>query len=471
MWRSFLAKDDGPLVGNKHQHVSKQLQQQSPKRKAEAPSTSAHPVVASSGPPPQTAYTHKVALASPVIPVAKSQQHQQESNITPAVHIFHPTVVGSFAPLIEAAEVEKPGVIGSELDQPDTTIQSDVVFPGQHYTENTTNIPQTELFNGVDIPQKEASLEEPAFLSEVPKNPCHATVTPVIHDEDDYADMPPGSIAKESPSLTIMIDDANTTLSGAPVDKFTSPSKYHRFDFLSDAQVPLPVLEEQSTKRRIEFNTRIYDLECNVASLTSQLMNEQMDLDLSLFNHAHVHTCQPLHRLMERMHSRLLQSPAQSQLQSIMRRLRTLESTHAQHVHVELVDARRDELHSAMQELTHNTMPSVKLECHKADKRESGLMRRFESMAGTAARRYQEESSARKAGLVYLQSLLDNQGDMDERCAKDFLRVIKELREQVAVERENRIMHDKSVSMDVEMNCAAMRRALLEAADDSHSGI
>jgi hypothetical protein len=458
MWRSFLAKDDGLILGNK--------QQQPPKRKAEAPSPSPPPVVALSGPPPRAVYIHKAALAlSPVIPIPKFQQ----STIAPAVQIFLPNVVGSYASPIEATEAEKSGVTVSELDQLERKMQSNVVFPDQQTTQHNTNIPHTAFFSDVDVPQKEASLEEPAFLSEVPKSPCHAVVTSVVEEEDDYADMPPGSLAKEPPSLTIMTD-ANTTVSGPLLDKFTSPAKYHRFDFLSDAQVPLPVLEEQSTKRRHEFNTRIYELECKVASLTCQLMNEHMDLDLSLFNHASIHTCQPLHRLMERMHSRLLQSPAQSQLQSVMRRLRTLESKHAQHVHVDLVDARRDELQSAMQELTHNTMPSVQLECHKADKREGSLMRRFESMAGTAARRYQEESSARKAGLVYLQSLLDNQGDMDEQRAKEFLRVIQGLREQVTVEQENRKMHDKTVSKDVEMGSAAMRRALLEAADDSHSG-
>ena len=120
-----------------------------------------------------------------------------------------------------------------------------------------------------------------------------------------------------------------------------------------------------------------------------------------------------------------------------------------------------------MYQLTTDVIPSFPLECEKADKREGTFMKRFENMAGTVARRYHEESSARKAALVYLQSLLDHQGEMDEQRAKDFLTSIQQIRCQLDQERENRKLHDRAVVKTIDAGVAAMRRAVWEAADDS----
>jgi len=243
-------------------------------------------------------------------------------------------------------------------------------------------------------------------------------------------------------------------------DKFTSPTKVDRFAFVSATQVPLPLLEEQSTKRRHEYNTRIFELDCKVASLQSQLMNEHMDLEFALSDHLARHTYQPLERCMERMRSRLMLEDLQ--LKSVMSRLAALQITHAKHIHIDLADARRDQRDVA--DMTHQLLHTIQLECHKADKREGALMQRFERMAGTAARRYYEESSARKAALVYLQSLLDNQGEMDQQRAMEFLKTIKQLRERLSEERKVRKFDDGAVLQAIEARTAELRRALLETA-------
>ena len=294
--------------------------------------------------------------------------------------------------------------------------------------------------------QQHNALElEPAFSLQVPEIPSHFVVTTIEEDLQQDEDE-----TKVSQLVTTS-------------DKFTSPTKQDRFQFPSP--VPLPHLEEQSIKRRHEFNTRIYNLECKVVALTSRLANEHMDLELALSNHFETHTCQHLQRIMERVHSKCLLDP--SQLQSIMSRLSSLQIKHARHIHVDLYNARRDELQSTMYQLTTDVMPSIPLECQKADKREGTFMKRFENMAGTVARRFHEESSSRKAALVYLQSLLDHQGEMDEQRAKDFLTSIQQLRCQLDQERENRILQDRAVVQMIDAGVVAMRRAVWEAADDS----
>ena len=69
-------------------------------------------------------------------------------------------------------------------------------------------------------------------------------------------------------------------------------------------------------------------------------------------------------------------------------------------LHVTLPDAVSDELESQQDYVAQELQARKKLENSKADKREGSMVRRFESIAGTAARRHLEESASRRAFLA-----------------------------------------------------------------------
>jgi hypothetical protein len=49
-----------------------------------------------------------------------------------------------------------------------------------------------------------------------------------------------------------------------------------------------------------------------------------------------------------------------------------------------------------------------------------------------------EESASRQAFLAQVQSLAQDAADLDEQCSKDFLEFVKELRESLRREREEK---------------------------------
>jgi antibiotic biosynthesis monooxygenase (ABM) superfamily enzyme len=72
-----------------------------------------------------------------------------------------------------------------------------------------------------------------------------------------------------------------------------------------------------------------------------------------------------------------------------------------------------------------------KLENSKANKREGSMVRRFESIAGTATQRHLEESASRQAFLAQVQSLAQDAANLDKQCSTDLLEFVKELRESL----------------------------------------
>jgi hypothetical protein len=250
----------------------------------------------------------------------------------------------------------------------------------------------------------------------------------------------------------------------------SSNKRMERFRFLQESRAALPKLEEQSVKRRHEFHTRIHELECQrMGQLAARLAHERMDRDLALRGFLDKTVSQPLQTLVERvMGSKLLHvmDNERTRLMDLSNRLSKLETMLMKHKHVTLQDARHHHLHVLYDELVQEVQPALRLEASKADKREGSMVRRFESIAGIAARRYQEETSSCKAALSMLESELAIDQELDEVNTNDFLESIKTLRLELEKERKERKERDKEILRQIHESTVAMKRALLEAAGD-----
>jgi hypothetical protein len=109
----------------------------------------------------------------------------------------------------------------------------------------------------------------------------------------------------------------------------------------------------------------------------------------------------------------------------------------------------------------------MRVEQSKADKIEGGVVRRYELNAGNVAKRFHQESAARRAALDMLNRKLQKVSEQEIQRSDDILGVISNLREQIHREREERIAADKQIVDDITRTAVAMRRAFLAAFDDS----
>jgi hypothetical protein len=251
----------------------------------------------------------------------------------------------------------------------------------------------------------------------------------------------------------------------------TREQKLSHFVFLSDQKnVPseLKRLQEKTSRRRRELRNQFHDLECQVGLAASKFAEEKMDLGLAIRDTFDRTCCRPLEAAVERIvmerETTMDRRPAVAALET---HLSQLDNQMMRHVHVTLSDAKREELDSLRQDLVQEVIPSMRVEKSKADKIEGGVVRRYELNAGNVAKRFHQESAARRAALDMLNRKLQKMSKQEEQRSDDVLGVISNLREQIKREREERIAADKQIMDDITKTAVAMRRAFLAAFDDS----
>jgi hypothetical protein len=240
--------------------------------------------------------------------------------------------------------------------------------------------------------------------------------------------------------------------------------------FTEEKSIPAQLnnLQQQSIRKRHEFQNRIHDLDCKVALLTAKLADESMDLDLDLRHAMETGVYKPLEAAFERVSMERFTggSSATSLSQHWMtleRRLSALDSQMTHSVHVQLQDAKREHLTSLCEELVHDLIPDWKEESAAADKRETATARRWESQAGTMARRFEEERATRVAMLAVSDKKLH---ELDPRRGEELLTKIAALRKQLAQERAARIASDERIRNYIVTRTEAMKQAILEAYPD-----
>ncbi|KAL7549752.1 hypothetical protein ACHAWF_013018 [Thalassiosira exigua] len=127
----------------------------------------------------------------------------------------------------------------------------------------------------------------------------------------------------------------------------------------------------------------------------------------------------------------------------IERRTNLLEAQMNHHKHATLYQARRRNFDSVDRTCRQTLQPALALEMTKADKREGGMVRRFETSAGEHARAVSEMVSSRASSLGGVRNALDEWDPL--RRAEHYLAEIRELKRMVVEEGEERIRQDEVV--------------------------
>lgn len=290
------------------------------------------------------------------------------------------------------------------------------------------------------------------------------------------------------PVETVAVSRSDTEMVALPEYSMLtpSPSCFANFTFLSDeTSVPAELnrVQDKAVQRRREFQKNIHDIQYRVAALTANVAEESMDRERSL---EHVQdTCidGPTEEMVERI--ALQQEAYQSQDISkgsetsngsntcntvnwriLERRLSVLDSQMTHSVHVRIQDAKREQLGSLSEVLENEIAKDFKLESSKADKREGGLVRRFESLVGTMVRQYQEERAARVATLqVAVDNMRDEMTDpfLDPSRADAAVVLLRDLRMQLEHMRAERQEQDERLMELIVQRTANMKRTLLAA--------
>jgi hypothetical protein len=264
-----------------------------------------------------------------------------------------------------------------------------------------------------------------------------------------------------------------------------SPTCFSNFTFLSD-EISIPAefnrVQDKAVQRRRDFQKNIHYLQYRVAALTANVAEESMDRERSL---EHVQdTCidGPKEEMVERI--ALQQEAYQSQdltkgsdasngdstcttnWRDLEKRLSVLDSQMTHSVHVKIQDAKREKLGTLSEVLENEITKDFKLEASKADKREGGLVRRFETLVGTMVRQYQEERATRIAALqVAADNMRDELTDpfLDASRADAAVVLLRDLRTQLEHVRAERQEQDERVMELIVQRTANMKRALLAA--------
>ncbi len=130
---------------------------------------------------------------------------------------------------------------------------------------------------------------------------------------------------------------------------------------------------------------------------------------------------------------------------SIERHTNHLEAQMNHYKHITLVQAHRKNIHHMEKTCRQTLQPALVLEMTKANKREGGVVRRFESNAGEYARQLAEMKSARASSLGYIENEINDWDTSDSTFAEQYLEEIQWLKQRVVEVRDERIRQDDLV--------------------------
>ena len=136
-------------------------------------------------------------------------------------------------------------------------------------------------------------------------------------------------------------------------------------------------------------------------------------------------------------------------LVSVERHTNLLEDQMNHHRHVTLFHSRRENFDAIDKECRHTLQPSLALETTKADKREGGMVRRFDSNAGEYTRVVTEMTSSRVSSLGYIEGRLMNWDIRDSTRVEHYLEEIRMLKQRVIDMRAERIRQDELVVVKI----------------------
>ena len=137
-------------------------------------------------------------------------------------------------------------------------------------------------------------------------------------------------------------------------------------------------------------------------------------------------------------------------------------------IYVVLGDRKRDELDSLHSDLFHDLVPRINIENSKSNKIESGVIRRFEDVSGSATKSFHEECGARRSSVHQAQQKVRVVIKSEDQRLDHILVAISELRAKTRKERAERREMDARILERIVSATVIMKRALLEAVGDSN---
>ncbi len=138
-------------------------------------------------------------------------------------------------------------------------------------------------------------------------------------------------------------------------------------------------------------------------------------------------------------------TPTLPNLVSVERCTNHLESQMNHYKHITLVQARRQSFDDIDKTCRHTLHPALVLEMTKANKREGGVVRRFESNTGEYTRLVAEMTASRASSLGYIKNEVDDWETIDSTFAEHYLEEIQLLKQRVMEAREERMRQDEMV--------------------------
>ena len=239
-----------------------------------------------------------------------------------------------------------------------------------------------------------------------------------------------------------------------------------RFQFVSDTKAvsELSLLEEETFRRRNEFRERSNDLYRRLAFISTKLSQEQMDRQSEQSHLLDTCVYEPLERASERFLRRMSQTTLMEEtIHTLEQKLSHIDSTLLHHVHVQTHHNRFAQLESLRSSIRHQVQPLLQLESTKADKREGGLVRKLESMAGMSARSFAGESAQRYSSIKLLEQRVQQQNQLTTKRQEQFLQQIRQLRIQLQNERKKRVEADEEIIRKIIVNRQHFQRIALES--------
>ena len=243
-----------------------------------------------------------------------------------------------------------------------------------------------------------------------------------------------------------------------------------RFQFVSDTKAvsELSLLEEETFRRRNEFRERSNDLYRRLALISTKLSQEQMDRQTEQSHLLDMCVYEPLERASERFLRRMTQTKLMEEtVHTLEQKLSHIDSNLLHHVHVKSHHSRFAQLESLRSSIRHQVQPLLQLESTKADKREGGLVRKLESMAGMSARSFAGESAQRYSSIKLLEQRVQQQNQRTTQRQEQFLDQIRQLRIQLQNERKKRVKADEDIIRKIIVNRQHFQRIALESLGES----
>jgi len=155
---------------------------------------------------------------------------------------------------------------------------------------------------------------------------------------------------------------------------------------------------------------------------------------------------------------------------SIEKQLHSISFNLHKNAHVRYYDYRTLHLDSIKNTLQKDVEPTLRLEQSKGHKVEGGMVRKFESCAAALEGKLVEEQVGRYSAFEVLKEEVENMVGVDAKKEEHFLREIRELRERLRVEREERRRRDEEVVERIVKTKVALQKIVLESLGESAGG-